>query len=87
LLHKSKTSYILKWREYYPSGDLLKSEMKKKGSSFTWKSVYVGLQILKKGHIWRVGQGLGGCMDTQQPYTPCFESKGEEHYIKGGGVN
>jgi hypothetical protein len=42
--------------KYFPSGDLLNAEMKK-GSSFTWQSIWSGLQTLKKGHIWRVGQG------------------------------
>ena len=29
----------------------------KKGSSFTWQSIWAGIQTFKKGHIWRVGQG------------------------------
>jgi hypothetical protein len=29
----------------------------KKGSSFTWQSIWFGLQTLKRGHIWRVGDG------------------------------
>jgi hypothetical protein len=42
--------------KYFPSGDLLNATMKK-GSSFTWQSIWAGLQTFKKGHIWRVGKG------------------------------
>jgi ribonuclease HI len=42
--------------KYYPSGDILNADLKK-GSSFTWQSVWFGLQTLKRGHIWRVGDG------------------------------
>lgn len=41
---------------YYPSGDLLNAEIKK-GSSFTWQSIFEGIKTLQKGHIWRVGDG------------------------------
>jgi hypothetical protein len=42
--------------KYYPHGDLLKAGPKK-GSSFTWQSIVVGLQTFKLAHIWRVGSG------------------------------
>src|SRR6266508_4505780 len=42
--------------KYFPSGDLLNAELKK-GSSFTWQSIYAGIQTLKKGHVWRIGDG------------------------------
>lgn len=42
--------------KYYPSGDLL-SAGPKKGSSFTWQSIFAGIQTFKRGHIWRVGSG------------------------------
>lgn len=29
----------------------------KKGSSFTWQSIFAGLQTFRRGHIWRVGYG------------------------------
>ena len=29
----------------------------KKRASFTWQSIMSGVQTLKKGHIWRVGDG------------------------------
>jgi hypothetical protein len=42
--------------KYFPNGDLLNAPTKK-GSSFTWQSVWAGVQTFKKGHIWRVGNG------------------------------
>jgi hypothetical protein len=42
--------------KYFPSGDLLNAALKK-GSSFTWQSIWSGIQTFKKGHIWRVGKG------------------------------
>jgi hypothetical protein len=42
--------------KYYPSGDIMNAELKK-GSSYTWHIIWVGLQTLKKGIIWRVGNG------------------------------
>jgi hypothetical protein len=29
----------------------------KKGSSYTWQSIWAGIQTFKKGYIWRVGDG------------------------------
>ena len=43
--------------KYNPSGDLLNCEFKK-GSSFTWKSIWAGFQTFMKGCIWRVGDGM-----------------------------
>ena len=43
--------------KYYPSGDLLNCALKK-GSSYTWQSIWSGIQTFKKGCIWRVGNGL-----------------------------
>jgi hypothetical protein len=42
--------------KYFPSCDLLSCQLKK-GSSFTWQSIWAGLQTFKRGHIWRVGDG------------------------------
>jgi hypothetical protein len=42
--------------KYFPSGDLLNVELKK-GSSYTWQSIWTGIQTFKKGYIWRVGDG------------------------------
>ena len=40
--------------KYFPSGDILNRELKK-GSSYTWQSIWVGIQTFKRGHMWRVG--------------------------------
>lgn len=37
-----------------PHGNSLKAGPKK-GSSFTWQSIFVGLQTFRRGHIWRAG--------------------------------
>ena len=42
--------------KYFPSGDLLNCELKKE-SSYTWQSIWAGIQTFKRGHIWRVGDG------------------------------
>jgi hypothetical protein len=42
--------------KYYPDGMILNAGPKK-GSSFTWRSIVAGLQTLRRGHIWRVGNG------------------------------
>jgi hypothetical protein len=42
--------------KYFPSEDLLNGELKK-GSSYTWQSIWAGIQTFKKGYIWRVGDG------------------------------
>lgn len=41
---------------YFPDGKLLNARPKK-GSSFTWQSILVGLDCFKRGCIWRVGDG------------------------------
>ena len=42
--------------KYYPDGRLLDARLKS-GSSFTWQSIFAGLECFKKGCIWRVGDG------------------------------
>src|SRR4051812_6511283 len=42
--------------KYYPDGDVLKAGPKK-GSSFTWQIIVMGIQTFKRGCIWRVGMG------------------------------
>ena len=42
--------------KYYPDGDLLNSKPKH-GASFTWQSIMAGITTLKRGYIWRVGNG------------------------------
>lgn len=43
--------------QYFPTGDLLNCELKK-DNSYTWQSVWTGTHTLKRGHIWRVGDGM-----------------------------
>src|SRR4051812_1351825 len=42
--------------KYYPDGDLLNAKIRK-GSFFTWQSIMAGINTLKRGYIWRVGNG------------------------------
>jgi hypothetical protein len=42
--------------KYYSDGDILKAGPKS-GSSFTWQSILAGMATLKRGYIWRVGNG------------------------------
>jgi hypothetical protein len=51
----SLCSRILK-AKYYPACNLLNCELKK-ASSYTWQSIWAGLQSFKRGYIWRVGDG------------------------------
>lgn len=55
-LPKSICAQILR-AKYYPDGDLLNAKPKK-FMSYSWRSILKGLQLLKKGIIWRVGDGL-----------------------------
>jgi hypothetical protein len=42
--------------KYFPNSSLLKAKAKM-GCSYTWRSIMQGLEVLKKGVIWRVGDG------------------------------
>ena len=42
--------------KYFPYGDSLNAKLKK-GSSFTWQSILAGVNTLKNGYIWQVGNG------------------------------
>lgn len=54
--------------KYFPDGDLLKVE-EKKGISYSWRSIVRGVQALKKGIIWRVGDG-SNINIWQDPWLP-----------------
>ena len=41
---------------YYPNGDILNSKLGC-SPSYTWKSIFKGLEVVKKGSRWRVGNG------------------------------
>jgi hypothetical protein len=42
--------------KYYPDGKLLNAKLKS-GSSYTWQSIFYGIQTLRRGCIWRIGEG------------------------------
>lgn len=42
--------------KYFRDGNLLRVGPKK-GYSYTWQIIVVGLQTFRRGHIWRVGTG------------------------------
>lgn len=42
--------------KYFPTGDLM-AVREKLGISYSWRSIVRGIQALKKGLIWRVGDG------------------------------
>jgi hypothetical protein len=42
--------------KYYPDGNILKYGPKK-GTSFTCQSIIAGINVFKRGFIWRVGNG------------------------------
>jgi hypothetical protein len=44
--------------KYYPEGDVLKAKTRS-NMSYTWHSILKGLEVLKRGLIWRVGDGRG----------------------------
>lgn len=52
---ESLCARILK-AKYYPNQSILEAGPKK-GSSFTWQSIFAGIQTFKRGCIWRVGNG------------------------------
>ena len=64
--------------KYFPDGDLLKVK-EGPGISYSWRSIIRGVQALKKGLIWRVGDGtqINIWLDpwipdgvTRRPITP-----------------
>jgi hypothetical protein len=68
----SLCAQILK-AKYYPSGDLLNADLKK-GAAYTWQSIWAGLQTLKRGYIWRVGDGSNINIWTDS-WIPCSCSR------------
>uniref|UniRef100_A0A8I6XSL7 Reverse transcriptase zinc-binding domain-containing protein n=1 Tax=Hordeum vulgare subsp. vulgare TaxID=112509 RepID=A0A8I6XSL7_HORVV len=59
--------------KYFPDGDLLNCSLKK-GSSYTWQSIWSGLQTFKKGIIWRVGDGTSINL-WNDPWIPSSPNK------------
>jgi hypothetical protein len=54
-LPKSLCAKLLRAR-YYPNGELIDTIFPSEGSP-TWKAVEHGLDLLKKGIVWRIGSG------------------------------
>lgn len=44
--------------KYFPNSSVLEARQKS-GMSYTWRSILRGIGIVKKGMIWRVGDGVG----------------------------
>ena len=42
--------------KYFPDGDLMSATLKQK-SSYTWQSIMAGVDTLRRGYIWRIGDG------------------------------
>jgi hypothetical protein len=42
--------------KYFSDGDIINCQLKK-GSSYTWQSIWAGIQSFKRGYVWRVGDG------------------------------
>lgn len=64
---ESLCARILK-AKYFPGSHLLKAKLKE-GCSYTWRSIFQGVQTLKNGVVWRVGNGQS--IDIwQDPWLP-----------------
>lgn len=64
--------------KYYPN-DIILNCLPRHGISYSWRSILTGLELLKKGIIWRVGDGTSISIwsdpwlpkgDTRRPATP-----------------
>jgi hypothetical protein len=53
----SLCSRVLK-AKYFPHTSVLEAKPKA-GMSYTWRSILGGLDVVKKGMIWRIGDGVG----------------------------
>jgi len=64
--------------KYFPEGGVLKAKPKS-NMSYTWRSILSGVELLKKGIIWRVGDGMNIRIwederiprdQSRRPFTP-----------------
>jgi hypothetical protein len=72
--------------KYFPDGDLLNCKLKK-GSSYSWQSIWAGIQTFKKGAIWRVGDGKNiniwdDCWIPSSPNRKVMTPRGNIFYTK-----
>lgn len=63
----SLCAHVLK-AKYFANSSLLEA-MPKTGMSYTWRSVLRGLEIMKQGMLWRVGDG-GDLKIWDDPWLP-----------------
>jgi hypothetical protein len=57
LLHNPDSlCYTVLKAMYFPDTSILQAQAKR-GMSYTWQSILRGLELLKEGIIWRVGDG------------------------------
>jgi hypothetical protein len=42
--------------KYFPDGDILKATPSN-NMSYTWRSILKGVEVLKEGIVWRIGDG------------------------------
>jgi len=54
---ESLCAHILR-AKYYSNGTVLDAKPKA-AMSYTWRSILKGIQLMKKGMVWRVGDGRG----------------------------
>jgi hypothetical protein len=59
--------------KYFPSSDILNCQLKK-GSSYTWQSIWAGIQPFKRGYMWRVGDG-SQINIWDDPWVPCSPNR------------
>jgi hypothetical protein len=55
--------------KYFREGDVLRAKPRE-GMSYTWRSILKGLELLKKGVVWRVGNGES-IRIWEDPWLPC----------------
>lgn len=54
--------------KYFPTGSILQASLKN-GSSFNWQSIMKGLEVFKRGYIWRIENGTNVNIWTD-PWVP-----------------
>ena len=65
--------------KYFPNSSVMDAKAKT-GMSYSWRRILGGLELVKKGMIWRVGDGAGLSIwsnpwvprdFSRRPITPC----------------
>ena len=59
--------------KYFPAGNVLEAKCCS-GASYTWRSIHRGLQVLRNGMIWRIGNGRSVSI-WRDPWIPREWSK------------